>query len=151
MKYRLLIAYDGTDYAGWQRQTNALAIQQVVEQARGEGNGPRRRGARRRPAPTPASTPAARRRTSPCRPVAGRPARPAGRSSTARTVILPAAIRVLAASAADDSFHARKSASFKVYAYRLCRAPVIDPFRAPFVVPGAAAGSISTRCGRPPP
>ncbi len=25
------LAYDGTDYAGWQRQTNALSIQQVLE------------------------------------------------------------------------------------------------------------------------
>jgi len=33
VKYRLLIAYDGTDYAGWQRQDNALAVQQVVEEA----------------------------------------------------------------------------------------------------------------------
>ena len=48
---------------------------------------------------------------------------------------LPAAIRVLAADADDDSFHARRSASLKVYIYRLCTAPVIDPFRAPFVVP----------------
>jgi tRNA pseudouridine38-40 synthase len=28
---KLTIAYDGTNYAGWQRQTNGLAIQQVLE------------------------------------------------------------------------------------------------------------------------
>lgn len=28
----LVIAYDGTEYAGWQRQTNALSIQQVLEE-----------------------------------------------------------------------------------------------------------------------
>ena len=33
MKFRLRIAYVGTDYAGWQRQDNALAVQQVVEEA----------------------------------------------------------------------------------------------------------------------
>src|SRR4051812_9775559 len=30
---KLTIAYDGTGYAGWQRQINALAIQQVIEEA----------------------------------------------------------------------------------------------------------------------
>lgn len=29
---KLVIAYDGTNYAGWQRQTNGLAIQQVLEE-----------------------------------------------------------------------------------------------------------------------
>ncbi|MCX8112277.1 MAG: tRNA pseudouridine(38-40) synthase TruA [Bacteroidia bacterium] len=32
-KYVLKIAYDGTKYAGWQRQSNALAVAQVVEEA----------------------------------------------------------------------------------------------------------------------
>ena len=29
---KLTIAYDGTNYAGWQRQTNGIAIQQVLEE-----------------------------------------------------------------------------------------------------------------------
>ena len=29
---KLVIAYDGTNYAGWQRQINGLAIQQVIEE-----------------------------------------------------------------------------------------------------------------------
>ena len=33
MVYRLTLSYTGTAYAGWQRQNNALAIQQVVEDA----------------------------------------------------------------------------------------------------------------------
>ena len=28
---KLTIAYDGTNYAGWQRQANAISIQQVLE------------------------------------------------------------------------------------------------------------------------
>lgn len=30
---KLTVEYDGTNYAGWQRQTNALSIQQVLEEA----------------------------------------------------------------------------------------------------------------------
>ena len=33
MRYVLKIAYDGTDYAGWQRQKNALSVQQCLEEA----------------------------------------------------------------------------------------------------------------------
>ena len=31
-KYKVVIAYDGTGYSGWQYQDNALGIQQVVEE-----------------------------------------------------------------------------------------------------------------------
>ena len=30
-KYKVVIAYDGTAYSGWQYQENAVGIQQVVE------------------------------------------------------------------------------------------------------------------------
>ena len=33
MRYVLKIAYDGTDYAGWQRQKNAISVQEVLENA----------------------------------------------------------------------------------------------------------------------
>lgn len=33
MRYVLKIAYDGTEYAGWQRQKNALSVQQVLEES----------------------------------------------------------------------------------------------------------------------
>ena len=32
-KIRIDVEYDGTGYAGWQRQENALAVQQVLEKA----------------------------------------------------------------------------------------------------------------------
>ena len=31
MKYKLTIAYDGTQYGGWQVQTNATAVQTLIE------------------------------------------------------------------------------------------------------------------------
>ena len=33
MRYVLKIAYDGTDYAGWQRQKNAVSVQETLENA----------------------------------------------------------------------------------------------------------------------
>lgn len=32
-RWKLTIEYDGTDFCGWQRQNNALAVQQVIEKA----------------------------------------------------------------------------------------------------------------------
>ncbi|MGB0749747.1 MAG: tRNA pseudouridine(38-40) synthase TruA [Magnetospiraceae bacterium] len=32
-RYKLTLEYDGTDFVGWQRQTNGLSVQQVVEEA----------------------------------------------------------------------------------------------------------------------
>ena len=33
MRYVLVLAYDGTEYAGWQRQKNAVSVQEVLENA----------------------------------------------------------------------------------------------------------------------
>ncbi|HIT69932.1 MAG TPA: tRNA pseudouridine(38-40) synthase TruA, partial [Candidatus Aphodomonas merdavium] len=32
-RVRLTVSYDGTDYAGWQRQANAMSVQQRLEEA----------------------------------------------------------------------------------------------------------------------
>ena len=32
-RYKLTIEYDGSPYAGWQRQTNAPSVQQAMEEA----------------------------------------------------------------------------------------------------------------------
>lgn len=133
MKYRLRIAYVGTDYAGWQRQNNALAVQQVVEEALARifGRSVTVHGAGRTDAGVHA-----RGQVAHLTAASGTPP-----AETCRALVhganrhLPAAVRVLDAGPVDDAFHARKSAILKVYRYRICRARVIDPFRAPFVVP----------------
>lgn len=133
MRYRLRIAYVGTSYAGWQRQDNALAVQQVVEEAlaRIVGRSIAVYGAGRTDAGVHARGQVAHLTVDAESPPA----------ETRRALVhgtnrhLPAAIRVLDAASVEDDFHARKSATLKVYRYRLCRARVIDPFRAPFVVP----------------
>ena len=33
MRIKLIVEYEGTNYAGWQRQKNALSVQEVVEEA----------------------------------------------------------------------------------------------------------------------
>lgn len=141
MRYRLRIAYVGTDYAGWQRQDNALAVQQAVEEALaavlGRPLGPRVtvHGAGRTDAGVHARGQVAHLTLHPV---------DTPSSEVCRRLVfgtnrhLPAAIRVLDAAQTADTFHARKSAAFKVYTYRLVAAPVIDPLRAPFVVPAPA-------------
>ena len=32
-RWKLTIEYDGTDFVGWQRQANGLAVQQAIEEA----------------------------------------------------------------------------------------------------------------------
>ena len=32
MKYKLKLAYDGTNYAGWQNQPDRISVQQVLEE-----------------------------------------------------------------------------------------------------------------------
>ncbi len=39
MRYVLKIAYDGTNYAGWQRQKNGVSVQQRLEEALGQVTG----------------------------------------------------------------------------------------------------------------
>lgn len=39
MRIKLIVEYEGTNYAGWQRQKNALSVQEVVEEAIGQSTG----------------------------------------------------------------------------------------------------------------
>ena len=103
--YRLTLAYRGTAYAGWQRQENALAVQQVVEEALERLLLAGRCGSWGRAAPTPGCTPGGRRRTwSSPEPF---PERGLVHGTNRH---LPEDVRVLAAAAMPPGFHARKHA-----------------------------------------
>jgi tRNA pseudouridine38-40 synthase len=127
--YRLTIAYRGAAYAGWQRQENALAVQQVVEEAlaRLAGEPVRVLGASRTDAGVHARGQAAHLEIA-------RPFPERGLVHGTNT-FLPEDVRVMAAVAMPEGFHARKHASGKEYVYRLSRAAVVSPLDALFVAP----------------
>ncbi len=128
MDYRLTLAYRGSSYAGWQRQTNALAVQQVVEEALGEllGFAVSIHGAGRTDAGVHA-----RGQTAHLQLAEPFPEKGLVHGTNHR---LPSDIRLLAAHRMPAGFHARKSVLGKEYLYRLYRGRVMPPLDAPYVM-----------------
>ena len=133
---KLTLAYDGTNYVGWQRQENGMAVQQVVEEAfqpltGREGRGPTVVGAGR----TDAGVHALGQVASVTTDITVEPAA----VLRALNVRLPADIRVLHAEEARPGFHAQFHATGKAYRYRIATAAVLSPFDRWFVwhAPGA--------------
>jgi len=132
----LTLSYRGTAYAGWQRQDNALAVQQVVEEALArllglaESEAPRIVGASR----TDAGVHARGQRAHLDLAALGRPDFPLRGLVHGTNHHLPEDVRVLAAQEVPEGFHARKSAISKQYLYRLSRADVLSPLDSPFAV-----------------
>ncbi len=124
----LTIAYRGTDYAGWQRQTNALAVQQVVEEALETVLGHRItiHGAGRTDAGVHARGQVAHFDNERDFPSSGLVA--------ATNRHLPSDIRILSACRMPAGFHARKHAAAKEYRYRLVAAQVLSPLDSWFAV-----------------
>ncbi len=129
VKVRLVVAYVGTDYAGWQRQPNAVTVQQRLEEALAGLVG------------APVATVGAGRTDAGVHAHGQVVSLALDRELPASALVhgvnhrLPRDIRVLAAAPAPPGFDARRSARAKLYRYRLHRAPVPPPDRAPFVVP----------------
>jgi tRNA pseudouridine38-40 synthase len=122
---KLTIAYDGTNYVGWQRQTNGLSIQQVLEDTFAPLVGDRDRvpviaGASRTDAGVHALAQVAS--------VNLDTALDTGSVHRALNVRLPADVRVVSVEEAQPGFHARFHARAKTYRYRLVRTPVMLPF-----------------------
>jgi tRNA pseudouridine38-40 synthase len=118
---RLLLEYDGTAYHGWQRQKNALTIQEVLETKLAKLTGARVDliGSGRTDAGVHARGQVANFRTGSAIPLK---AFHHGLNS-----MLPQDIAVLAATEAPPEFHARKGARHKTYEYRILNRPSPSP------------------------
>ncbi len=131
-RYRVTIAYDGTDYVGWQLQDSGTSIQGLLEAALFPFEDRRIVviGAGRTDAGAHAAGQVAAFTLE-------RPVDPAaiGRALNAR---LPAAVRVLDVSEAPERFHPRFDSIFKTYSYRIFTGAVVSPFEYRYVwhVPG---------------
>lgn len=125
-KYKAVIAYDGTNYSGWQFQTNAVGVQQVVEEVLAdlEGAPVRVFGSSRTDAGVHARGFVAH--FSLTKPI---PPKNLVRAMNAR---LPDAVRVLRAAYAAPGFDARLSAKGKEYRYHLYQADIMPPHLAPY-------------------
>ena len=108
---RLLIEYDGTRFAGWQRQKTGLAVQQVLEEALGEVTGERVTliGAGRTDAGVHALGQVANFRTESRIPPHG--------VAAAANRLLPEGVHIRRADEVPLDFHARYSARSKRYRY----------------------------------
>jgi tRNA pseudouridine38-40 synthase len=124
---KLILAYDGSDFSGWQIQPNAPTIQGSLASAIGRVTGEKvlPQGSGRTDAGVHALAQVATFATQ--SPV------PAGNLLKALNDILPASIRVLEAAEVPADFHARKSARGKTYRYRIFRADICPPFLARYV------------------
>jgi len=123
--YRLTLAYDGTDFAGWQAQrSGARTVQGTLEDALVRlGGGPRVAvaGAGRTDAGVHALGQVAS--------FALAAPWPPAELMRALNALLPEDVRVLEAALAAEGFHARRSARSKLYRYVLDTGPVQVPTR----------------------
>ena len=112
----LSLEYDGTAYAGWQRQVNGLAVQQVLEEALGAacGHPVTVTGSSRTDAGVHALDQKAHFDTS-C-------AIPPEKYPFVLNTLLPPDIRVLEGREVPPDFHARFLTSGKTYTYRIWNA-----------------------------
>ena len=109
---KLTIAYDGTDFCGWQRQENDRTVQGVIEQAleKMHGSYVNLTGAGRTDAGVHATGQAANFYTD-------IDSIQAGSFAPALNALLPHDVRILDACEKDNNFHARFSASSRTYRY----------------------------------
>jgi tRNA pseudouridine38-40 synthase len=119
---KLTLAYDGTEFVGWQRQAEGTSIQGVLEEALApfEGAPLTVHGAGRTDAGVHALGQVASVRLT--------ATIEAGTLARALNAVLPAAIRVISIEDAAPDFHARFSATGKTYEYRIVNAPFVSPF-----------------------
>jgi tRNA pseudouridine38-40 synthase len=119
---KLTIAYDGTEFAGWQRQENGVSVQGLIEAALTaiEGAPVTLHGAGRTDAGVHALAQVASARI--LSPIAD------AQLVRALNAHLPEAIRITSLTTERDDFHARFSAGPKAYEYRIWNGPTLPPF-----------------------
>ena len=115
---KLVLTYDGTDFAGWQRQTNGLTVQQVLEEAIERVTGERAGviGAGRTDAGVHALGQVANFHSGSRLSVA--------ELQRALNAVLPPTVAVVEAEEVADDFHARYHATSKHYRYTIHNGPV---------------------------
>jgi len=124
---RLILSYDGADFAGWQVQPGRTTVQGALASAIGRVSGENvlPQGSGRTDAGVHALAQVASFATA--------SAIPAENWVRALNDLLPASIRVLEVTEAAPAFHARKSARAKTYRYRMYRGAICPPFLARYV------------------
>ncbi|MHB8654238.1 MAG: tRNA pseudouridine(38-40) synthase TruA [Terriglobia bacterium] len=124
---RLLIAYDGTDFHGWQRQPNVPTVQACLESGLEKLIEERVTlyGSGRTDAGVHALNQVANFKMSGNIPPAN--------LLKAINNLLPSTIRVKKVEDVEESFHARYNARAKTYRYRISLAPIPSPFTIRYV------------------
>jgi len=119
MRYKMILSYDGTQYAGWQIQENSTTIQEVIESALSKitqskisitGSGRTDSGVHARGQ------------------VAHFDYDSATLSLKSLNSLLPNDIRIHSLEICEDTFHARFSAKEKIYTYHITTHKVQSPF-----------------------
>jgi tRNA pseudouridine38-40 synthase len=133
-KWKLIVAYDGTDFAGWQIQPGEPTVQGELQAALGRvvGESPLPQGSGRTDAGVHALAQ-----------VASFPLQapiPSANLVRALNRTLPGSIRILDAQTVPETFHARHSAVAKTYEYRVlpiepAEQQICPPFLARYVYP----------------
>jgi tRNA pseudouridine38-40 synthase len=124
---KLILAYDGCEFAGWQVQPDAVTVQGTLASAIGRITGEKvlPQGSGRTDAGVHALAQVVT--------FATESSIPRQNFVKALNDILPSSVRVLEAEEAAADFHARKSARAKTYRYRIYRAAICPPFLARYV------------------
>ena len=119
---KLILAYDGSEFAGWQVQPGRATIQGTLASAIGRltGENVLPQGSGRTDAGVHAFAQVATFLTD--------ASIPTENWVGALNDILPPSIRILDVSDAAPEFHARKSAQAKIYRYRIYRGAICPPF-----------------------
>lgn len=122
MKIKAMLAFDGTNYHGWQIQNNAVTVQQLVNSAVSKvtGESVNVTGCSR--------TDAGVHAINYCISFDSNTKIPLDKLPYAINSRLPRDIRVYSCEYADDNFHARFSAKSKTYVYKVVFSKIENPF-----------------------